>query len=133
MKIIPTRDELNDMKINNIFTLNDWKFNEFTYAIVLIQVLMWIVGLLSLNSIHIPVFNDIITLLYLGFVPGIIILRILKLHDLGNTFTTLLSVGLSIASVMLIGLFMNQVYPHLSIARPIENIPLLVTFTVYNM
>ncbi|RAP50650.1 MAG: hypothetical protein BZ133_05060 [Methanosphaera sp. SHI613] len=121
------------MKINNIFTLNDWKFNEFTYAIVLIQVLMWIVGLLSLNSIHIPVFNDIITLLYLGFVPGIIILRILKLHDLGNTFTTLLSVGLSIASVMLIGLFMNQVYPHLSIARPIENIPLLVTFTVYNM
>ncbi|MBR3213283.1 MAG: DUF2206 domain-containing protein, partial [Methanosphaera sp.] len=121
------------MKFNNVFTLNDWKFNEFATVIIIIQVLMWIVGLLSLNSIHIPVFNDIVTLLYLGFVPGIIILRILKLHDLGNTFTTLLSVGLSIASVMLIGLFMNQVYPHFHIAKPIEQIPLLVTFTIYNM
>ena len=105
------------MKFNNVFTLNDWKFNEFATVIIIIQVLMWIVGLLSLNSIHIPVFNDIVTLLYLGFVPGIIILRILKLHDLGNTFTTLLSVGLSIASVMLIGLFMNQVYPHFQADR----------------
>ena len=121
------------MKFNNVFTLNDWKFNEFATVIIIIQVLMWIVGLLSLNSIHIPVFNDIVTLLYLGFVPGIIMLRILKLHDLGNTFTTLLSVGLSIASVMLIGLFMNQVYPHFHIAKPIEQIPLLVTFTIYNM
>ena len=47
------------MKINNIFTLNDWKFNEFTTVIVVIQLLMWVVGLLSLHSIHIPVFNDI--------------------------------------------------------------------------
>lgn len=119
------------MKFNNIFTLNDWKFNEFAYTIILIQILMWVVGILSMNSIHIPVFNDIITLLYLGFVPGIIILRILKLHNLGNTFTTLLSVGLSIVSVMLIGMTMNQLYPLIGISRPIENIPLLVTFTIY--
>lgn len=121
------------MKFNNIFTLNDWKFNEFLSAIILIQILMWIVGILSLNSIHIPIFNDIVTLLYLGFVPGIIILRILKLHDLGNTFTTLLSVGLSLASVMLIGLGMNQLYPLIGINRPLEVMPLLITFTIYNI
>lgn len=121
------------MEFNNIFTMNDWKFKDFTITMIFIQVLMWIVGIISSNSIHIPVFNDIITLLYLGFVPGIIILRILKLHDLGNTFTTLLSVGLSIISVLLIGLFMNQVYPWFGITKPIENIPLLITFTIYNM
>lgn len=121
------------MKFNNIFTLNDWKFKEFLSVILLIQVLMWIVGIISANNIHIPIFNDIITLLYLGFVPGIIILRILKLHDLGNTFTTLLSVGLSICSVMVIGMCMNQLYPLIGIAHPIEIIPLLVTFTIYNM
>ncbi len=121
------------MHIKNIFTLNDWKFNDFAKTIVLIQILMWIVGYFSLNGNHIPIFNDIITLLYLGFVPGIIILRILKLHDLGNTFTTLLSVGLSIISVLIIGLFMNQVYPMIGILKPIEVIPLLITFTVYNM
>ncbi|RAP52610.1 MAG: hypothetical protein BZ138_02930 [Methanosphaera sp. rholeuAM270] len=121
------------MEFRNIFTLNDWKFKEFAIVILLIQVLMWIVGYFSYNEMHIPIFNDIITLLYMSLVPGIIILRILKLHKLGNTFTTLLSVGLSILSVLVIGLFMNQVYPLIGIMHPIETVPLLVTFTVYNM
>lgn len=120
------------MNVRNIFTLNDWKFREFAIAVIIIQILMWIVGIISINK-HIPIFGDIVTLLYLGFVPGMIILRVLNLHKLGNTFTTLLSTGLSIISVILIGLFMNQVYPWFGIANPIDNIPLLVTFTVYNM
>ena len=79
------------MKMKNIFTLNDWDFKSFAFAIILIQILMLIVSGISLSGVHLPIFNDIITLLYLGFIPGIIILRILKLHDLGNTFTTLLA------------------------------------------
>lgn len=121
------------MKFRNLFTLNDWEFKEFMYLILTIQVLMWVVGYFSYNQMHIPIFNDIITLLYLGLVPGVIILRILKLHKLGNTFTTLLSVGLSILSVILVGLFMNQTYPLVGITRPIETLPLLVTLTIYNM
>lgn len=120
------------MNVRNIFTLNDWKFKEFAIAVIVIQILMWIVGIISINK-HIPIFGDIVTLLYLGFIPGIIILRVLNLHKLGNTFTTLLSVGLSIISVILIGLFMNQVYPWFGITNPIDNIPLLVTLTIYNM
>ena len=121
------------MKMKNIFTLNDWDFKSFAFAIILIQILMLIVSGISLSGVHLPIFNDIITLLYLGFIPGIIILRILKLHDLGNTFTTLLAVGLSIFSTLAIGLFMNQVYPMVGIAHPIEIIPLILTFSVYNM
>ncbi|MBR0471565.1 MAG: DUF2206 domain-containing protein [Methanosphaera sp.] len=121
------------MEFRNIFTMNDWKFKEFAIVILLIQVLMWVVGYFSFNEMHIPIFNDIITLLYLSLVPGVLILRIMKIHKLGNTFTTLLSVGLSILSVLVIGLFMNQVYPLVGIAHPIETIPLLVTFTIYNM
>lgn len=121
------------MDFRNIFTLNDWKFKEFATVILLIQILMWVVGFFSYNQIHIPIFNDIITLLYLALVPGVLILRVLKLHKLGNTFTTLLSVGLSILSVLLLGLFMNQVYPYFGISKPIETLPLLITFTIYNM
>ncbi|MBE6485576.1 MAG: DUF2206 domain-containing protein [Methanosphaera stadtmanae] len=121
------------MDFRNIFTLNDWKFKEFATVILLIQILMWVVGFFSYNQIHIPIFNDIITLLYLALVPGVLILRVLKLHKLGNTFTTLLSVGLSILSVLLVGLFMNQVYPYFGISKPIETLPLLITFTIYNM
>ena len=111
------------MEFRNIFTLNDWKFKEFAAVIILIQVLMWVLGFFSYNQMHIPIFNDIITLLYLALVPGVLILRVLKLHKLGNTFTTLLSVGLSILSVLLVGLFMNQVYPSFGISKPIETIP----------
>ena len=121
------------MEFRNIFTLNDWKFKEFATIILLIQILIWVVGFFSYNQMHIPIFNDIITLLYLALVPGVLILRVLRLHKLGNTFTTLLSVGLSILSVLLVGLFMNQVYPHFGISKPIETIPLLITFTIYNM
>lgn len=121
------------MEFRNVFTLNDWKFKEFATVIILLQVLMWVVGFFSFNQMHIPIFNDIITLLYMALVPGILILRILKLHKLGNTFTTLLSVGLSIFSVLAVGLFMNQVYPLIGISRPLETIPLLITFTIYNM
>ena len=108
------------MEFRNIFTLNDWKFKEFAAVIILIQVLMWVVGFFSYNQMHIPIFNDIITLLYLALVPGVLILRVLKLHKLGNTFTTLLSVGLSILSVLLVGLFMNQVYPAFGISKPMN-------------
>lgn len=121
------------MKIKNIFTLNDWDFKSFTITVLLIQILMWVVGGVTVKHTHIPIFNDIITLLYLGFIPGVIILRILRLHDLGNTFTVLLSVGLSIFSVLSLGLFMNQVYPLAGIMQPLEVVPLLVTFTVYNL
>lgn len=121
------------MEFRNIFTMNDWKFKEFAMVILLIQLLMWIVGYFSYNDMHIPIFNDIITLLYMSLVPGVLILRTMNIHKLGNTFTTLLSVGLSILSVLLVGLFMNQVYPLIGIAHPIETIPLLITFTAYNM
>ena len=121
------------MEFRNIFTMNDWKFKEFATVIITIQVLMWIVGIFSYNQTHIPIFSDIVTLLYLSLVPGILILRIMKIHKLGNTFTTLLSVGLSILSVMLVGLTMNQLYPLIGIAKPIETIPLIVTFSIFNM
>jgi len=121
------------MEFRNIFTMNDWKFKEFTIVILVIQLLMWVVGYFSFNEMHIPIFNDIITLLYLSLVPGVLILRIMKIHKLGNTFTTLLCVGLSVLSTILIGLFMNQVYPLIGITRPLETVPLLATFTVFNM
>ncbi|MDO5851631.1 MAG: DUF2206 domain-containing protein [Methanobacteriaceae archaeon] len=120
------------MNIQNPFTLNDWKFNDLLKVTIIIQILMIIIGLISGYSIHIPIIGDLVTLIYLTYIPGILILRIMKLHKLGNSYTVLLSVGLSILSVMIIGLLMNQLYPLIGIKEPITTIPLLVTLTIYN-
>ena len=119
------------MNIENPFTLNDWKFNNLLKFTLIIQILMIIVGIIADYSIHIPILGDLVTLIYLTYIPGILILRIMKLHKLGNSYTVLLSVGLSILSVMLIGLTINQLYPLIGIKEPITTIPLLITLTVY--
>lgn len=81
-------------------------------------------------GIHIPVLRQVILLIYISFVPGILILRTLRLHKLGNIEVLLYSAGLSVSAIMFMGFFMNAVYPSLGILRPISTMPLVVTMNV---
>ena len=81
----------------------------FLWLIFSIQIfLLVLIGLDSVN-IQIPILRQFISFIFLTFIPGILILRILRIHNIGNAETVLYSVGLSIGSLMLIGLFMNTV------------------------
>ncbi len=95
-----------------------------------IQVAMW--GVIGLDSIglQIPILRQLIAFIYLTSIPGILILRILKLHKLGNIETLLYTVGLSIATLMFTGLFMNTVYPFFGISGPISITPLIITISM---
>lgn len=119
------------MQINDFLQINDWKFNKFLKLILALQIA--IVGIVSLDLIglQIPVLRQFIPFLYLTFVPGFLILRILKIHNVGKTETILYSIGLSIFSLMFIGLFMDIFYPSLGISKPISFIPLLATISVF--
>ena len=118
------------MQLNNPFQMNDWEFGKFLKVILAIQLAVG--GVIGLDAIglQIPILRQLIGFMYLTFVPGIIILRILKLHKLGNIETVLYTVGLSIATLMFMGLFMNTVYPFFGISRPISTIPLIITISV---
>lgn len=114
----------------NILKMNDWPINKFLRVIFAIQIaFLGLIGL-DLINIHIPILREVIASICLLFVPGILILRILKLHDLGNTETFLYSVGLSIASLMFTGFFMNMIYPLFKIFRPLSLEYLIITINI---
>ena len=118
------------MQVNNPLQMNDWEIKNFLKVVLAIQFAMW--GAIGLDAIglQIPLLRQLIGFIYLSFVPGIIILRILKLHKLGSIETLLYTVGLSIATLMLTGLLMNTVYPFFGIPGPISITPLIITISV---
>ena len=118
------------MQINNPLQVNDWEIKKFLKLILAIQLAVW--GVIGLDAIglQIPILRQLIGFVYLTFVPGIILLRILKLHRLGNIETLLYTVGLSIATLMFTGLFMNTVYPFFGISGPISITPLIITISI---
>ena len=118
------------VKINNPLQMNDWEIGKFLKVVLAVQFTMWGAIVLDAIGLQIPILRELIGFFYLTFVPGIIILRILKLHKLGNIETILYTVGLSIATLMFTGLFMNTVYPLFGISGPISIVPLIITISV---
>ncbi|MCL0070508.1 DUF2206 domain-containing protein [Dehalococcoidia bacterium] len=110
--------------------MNNWKIGKFLKVILAIQLAMLGAIGLSVLGYDIPFLTQILGFIYLTFVPGLLILRILRLHRLGTIETLLYSVGLSIASVMFLGFFVNMLYPLIGISEPISILPLIATLTV---
>ncbi|MGD0855803.1 MAG: DUF2206 domain-containing protein [Dehalococcoidia bacterium] len=110
--------------------INDWEIKKFLLVISIVQFI--VLGLLGLSAlgIDIPVLRQTVGLIYLTFIPGIIIIRIFKLHNLGSVKTLVYCVGLSLAFDMFLGFLINGFYPYIGISRPISTFPLVITWTV---
>ena len=80
--------------------------------------------------LDIPFLRQIFGFVFLTFVPGLLILHILKLNKLNTIEIILYCVGLSIAFVMFIGLFINTVYPLFGIPKPISICSLTIAINV---
>lgn len=119
------------MQINNPLQMNDWHIKKFLMVILSIQLAVW--GLIGLDiiNIHVPLLRQVVCFIYLTFVPGILLLRILRQHELGNIETILYTVGLSVASIMFIGFFVNTTYPFFGIKNPISFLPLVITISIF--
>lgn len=105
------------------------EIKKFVSLILLIQIV--ILGLVSLEIIGIQLVWQLIAFIYLTFIPGILIIRIFKMHNLGYIETILYTVGLSLASLMFIGLFVNTIYPLIGINNPLSLNPLLLTVSAF--
>ena len=115
--------------MNNPIQMNDWCIRKFLIFILSLQLAMWgTIGLDAIN-IQIPIIRPIIGFIYLTFIPGISILRILRLHNIGNIETLLYAVGLSLTTIMFTGFLMNMVYPLIGISNPISLTPLIITMS----
>jgi uncharacterized membrane protein len=104
------------------------KTSQFPVVVLLFQALTD-----TLVIFNIPVARQIVVFIYLTFIPGLIILRLLKVKELDVLEMILLSMGLSISFSMLAGLFINEVYVLFSLSNPLSLMPLLITFNVFSI
>ena len=108
---------------------NDWEIRDciaFCGSVLLVTLaIIW----LAVLGFDIPVLRQVVGFLFLTFIPGILILRILRVHNVHIIESLLYSVGLSLAFVMAVGVVANFALPLLGIARPIALLPLLLIIT----
>jgi uncharacterized membrane protein len=115
--------------MSSIFLISDWEIKKFLKFVLLVQLALWAAIGASAIGFGIPILRPIIGFVYLAFIPGVTLLRILRIHDLNVQETLLYSVGLSIALVMFLGLFLNVLYP-LVLSTPISTVTLMIATTV---
>lgn len=121
------------MKILNPLQINDWEIKKFLKLIVGVHLALLILILMEYSGLQVPVLRQVLGLLYLIFIPGILILRILNMHNLGNIITLLYTVGLSIMSIMLVGALINFIYPVIGISKPLSMVSLLITMYIFTL
>ena len=113
--------------MDNLIKLNDWKIRRFLIFVLSIQIAFWSIQFFDTNFYV----EFILTLIYITFIPGVTILRILRIYKVDNIETIVYSIGLSISMLMFIGLFMNTVYPFLGIDKPISIRYIIITLGLF--
>ncbi len=115
------------MHLLNPLQMNDWDNKTFFWVFQALQLAFVGVVCLGLVGYHIPIAREALAFLYLTFLPGVLVLKALRLHDLGTIETALYSVGLSLVVLMLTGLAANIAYPLLGYTRPFSFAILFLT------
>jgi uncharacterized membrane protein len=112
---------------------NDWKTEKcLVVAGSLLLAMLGLIGLASLGF-DIPVLRQIVSFAFLTFVPGILILRIIRIHNTGFIENLAYSVGLSLAFIMFSVASINFILPLIGISRPISLLPVTITLAVLTL
>lgn len=118
------------MAIRNLFgSGNQVGISLFVFTIFLLFV-FW--GSIALDNLgfSIPLLRQFASFVLITFMPGILILRILRIHNLGAVETIVYATGLSLATLIFTGFFMSMVYPIFGIIRPLSLWPVVATINV---
>ena len=81
-------------------------------------------------ALNIPVLRQVLSFIFLTFLPGWLIIYILRLNNLDLTTKIVLSVGLSVAFLMFLGLLVNSLLLALGYTKPLSTISLLISFNI---
>ena len=109
---------------------NDWDIRRcllLCWSLFLAVIVFIELGNLGLNLLGL---RQLAGFIFLAVIPGVLILRILKIHNISIIDSLLYSVGLSIAFVIVIGITLNFVLPPFGVARPITIFPLITAVVI---
>lgn len=115
MKVIPAKSGPTEMKPTKLLFL-------FLYLQIIIYATIFF---------DIPVARQVVGFLYLTFVPGFLIIKLLKMYELEWIEILLFSVGLSIAFLMVSGLVINEFALMFGHSQPLSLLPLILTFNTF--
>ena len=114
-------------------TPNDWEIRRcLRLSLVTVLATLGLIGLASLG-LDIPILRQIVSFVFLTFIPGILILRILKVHNIGTIESLVYSVGLSLAFVMFSGALIDFVLPFMGISKPISLVFVTSTLAIFTI
>ncbi|KAF5426127.1 putative membrane protein [Candidatus Methanomarinus sp.] len=80
--------------------------------------------------LNIPYLRSLLGFIFLTFLPGFLILGILKLDKIGLIEKFVLSIGLSVSFSMFFGLLLNNSSLALGYKSPLSTVPLLISFNI---
>jgi len=100
--------------------------NKFFLTLVFLQ---FVVNVLILFDIAIA--RQIVTFIYITFMPGLLIILLMKPRELGKIDMITFGMGLSIAFLMLFGLILNELGFLFGISKPLTLTPLLIGLNVF--
>jgi uncharacterized membrane protein len=101
--------------------------NSLKISIAILLALLATIGLDAIG-LGIPFLRQVIGFIFLTFIPGFLLLRTLKFHELSTLEVLLYSAGLSISFLMFIGLSMSALHPIVS--ESISTIPLATAISI---
>lgn len=97
------------------------KTNDFLSFILFSQLIVYVTTFLD-----VPVVRQVFGVFYFTFIPGFVIIKLLKLNGIDFLEKLLFSVGLSVAFLMFAGLSINELGPFFGISEPLSMMPLIV-------
>jgi uncharacterized membrane protein len=111
--------------MNNTTASKNMPIRQFLTIVAVLQFTLYLTVYFD-----IAVAREIFGCFYLTFIPGYVILKLLKMDKLDTTEKILFSVGLSIAFLMFIGLFLNEIGPLFGILAPLETASMTISIGV---
>jgi uncharacterized membrane protein len=95
-------------------------------VLALQALVLTVVGLDSFG-LALPVVRPVVTVAYLTLVPGYLLLRLAGITDESRIETLLYSVGLSLISLMAVGVLANFALRRVGVARPVTEFPMVLS------
>lgn len=128
--MVLTEDAWDFMAVDDVFGSKDRGVRSLLVPIVSLLLAFW--GSIAFDSLgfSIPILRQFTGFLLLTFVPGILILHILRIRNLDAVETTVYAVGISLSTLMFTGFFINLAFPFFGVIRPISLWPLVATVSI---
>ncbi len=122
------------MYLKNPFRMKDWRIKEFLTLIIAIQIIFSVLLFLDYAGLNIPIIKNIVGFIFILFVPGMLLLRLLDLDGMEHNGPVLLyTVGLSLAVLMLVGFLMNTIYPLFGSSKPLSFVSIFFTINIFTV